>query len=418
MKVLIVNAYSGHGSTGKIVESIADTVEAHGDQAYIAYGFYKTQHKNAIKLKLGGRYHNFYEIMKCRLTGYFGYTSRLATYRLIHWIKRNKPDIINLHNIHGGYVHVSLLARYLQKAGIPIVWTLHDCWTFTGHCSHFQLAQCNRWKTGCFDCPDRKLKQSYPISYFFDRSKEQYKWKKAAFSSIPNVTMVAPSHWLEELVRQSFFQNASFQTIHNGINLEVFKPRKSDCKNRLGCEGKHLILAVAASWGKRKGLNYVYQLAERLPKDDYQVVVVGLNDDQMKALPTGVIGIKRTNNAQELAELYSAASVLVNPTLEDNYPTVNMESIACGTPVVTFRTGGSPESITHETGTVVAQHDLDAMYNAVIYWANCNLRNECLTYAQKHFDGNACFEAYYELFVTMYKNGNEGGKSGDNDTKE
>lgn len=401
MKVLIVNAYSGHGSTGKIVESIADTVEAHGDQAYIAYGFYRTQHKNAIKLKLGGRYHNFYEIMKCRLTGYFGYTSRLATYRLIHWIKKNKPDIINLHNIHGGYVHVSLLARYLQKAGIPIVWTLHDCWTFTGHCSHFQLAQCDRWKTGCFDCPDRKLKQSYPISYFFDRSKEQYKWKKAAFSAIPNVTMVAPSYWLENLARQSFFQQAKFQTIHNGINLDIFKPRESECKKKMNCEDKHIVLAVAATWGKRKGLNYVYQLAERLPQEVYQVVVVGLNDEQMKSLPSSIIGIKRTSNAKELAELYTAASVLVTPTLEDNYPSVNMESIACGTPVVTFKTGGSPESLTPETGSVVEQHDIDRMLEEILKWVKTDAQAVCRQYAVEHFEAMKCFEEYYQLFCAL-----------------
>lgn len=401
MKVLIINAYSGYGSTGRIVESIADTVDLHGDDAFIAYGYFKTKHKNALKLKMGGRYHNFYEIMKCRLTGYFGYTSRFATYRLIRWIEKNKPDVINLHNIHGGYVHVSILARYLQTAGIPIAWTMHDCWTFTGHCAYFQQAKCERWKTGCFDCPDRKLKQNYPISYFFDRSKAQYQWKKSDFTAIPNVTMVAPSNWLEDLARQSFFQQARFTTIHNGIDLNVFKPVESDCKKRLGCEGKHIVLAVAASWGRRKGLNYVYELAKRLPEAEYQVVVVGLNDEQMKSLPKGVIGIQRTNNAHELAELYSSASVFVNPTLEDTYPTVNMEAIACGAPVVTFRTGGSPESITEATGAVVEQYDMDGLERSVIDWAHRDVKAACRRYAVENFDAHVCFEKHYQLFQTL-----------------
>ena len=404
MKVLIVNAYSGHGSTGRIVESIADIIESHGDQAYIAYGYYKSKHKNTIKLKAGGRYHALYEIMKCRITGYFGYTSSASTYRLIHWIKKNKPDIINLHNIHGGYVHISLLAKYLQKAGIPIVWTLHDCWTFTGHCTHFQLVKCDRWKTECFDCPNRALKKNYPISYFFDRSKEQYRWKKADFSAIPNVTMVTPSCWLEGQVKQSFFKQSKFLTIHNGIDLDVFRPTDSICKARLGCEGKKMVLAVAAGWGNRKGLDYVYELSKRLPRDEYQVVIVGLKDKQMDSVPEGVIGIKRTNSTKELAQLYSAADVMVNPTLEDTYPTVNLEAIACGTPVVTFRTGGSPESITAETGAVVDQHDMDSLVRETITWAHRNVKDICRQYALDNFSAANCFDAYYDLFVKLFQN--------------
>ena len=395
MKVMLINAYCGWGSTGKIVEGIADTLIQQGHEAYIAYGYYKTDRPNTMKLKLGGRYQNFYEIMKCRLTGYFGFTSKQATFKLIKWIKTVQPDIINLHILHSGYLHIEILFNFLAKANIPIVWTFHDCWAFTGHCAHFTRVKCEKWKTGCFDCPE---KDSYPIRYFFDRSKEQYARKKAAFTSVKNMTIVTPSNWLADLVKQSFMGYGTVEVIHNGIDLEVFRPREADVKSRYGIEGKKLVLSVAASWGKRKGLNYLYELAKRLPEDQYQVMVVGLNETQLRELPKGIIGIGRTRDQIELAEIYSAADVFVNPTLEDNYPTVNLESIACGTPVVTFSTGGSPESITLETGAVVSCADMKDLIDKVISWSNKNVHNECRRYAEQNFGKQERFADYARLF--------------------
>ena len=398
MKVLIVTAYGGWGSTGKIADSIAANVVDHGHEAVVAYGFYRSAFANSVKLKSGARYMSFFEIFKSRITGYMGFTSKHATRKLISLIRKEKPDVINLHNAHGGYVHIELLFQYIKKEQIPVVWTIHDCWSFTGHCAHFEKVGCDRWKTACFDCPDRKLKQSYPISYFFDQSPEQYRRKKTAFSEVENLTIATPSQWLADLAKQSYLGYARIKAIHNGIDVGLFNPIVSDVKKRYDCENKKLVLAVAMGRSERKGYGYILKLAERLPKDEYQVMVVGLNERQMQEIPAGIIGIPRTANQKELAEIYSAADVLVNPTLGDTYPTVNLESIACGTPVVTFRTGGSPESITSETGAVVEQHDIDALEREVIRWANTNAREACRNYAIQNFDRNKCFDEYTSLF--------------------
>ena len=208
MKALIVTAYGGWGSTGRIADSIAANVVRHGHEAVVAYGFYQSAFDNSVKLKCGARYMSFFEIFKSRITGYMGFSSKHATRKLIRLIKKERPDVINLHNVHGGYLHIELLFRYIKKEHIPVVWTIHDCWSFTGHCAHFEKVGCDRWKTGCFECPDRKLKQSYPISYFFDRSSEQYKRKKIAFSGVPNLTIATPSQWLANLAKQSYAGNA------------------------------------------------------------------------------------------------------------------------------------------------------------------------------------------------------------------
>ena len=399
MKVLIVTAYGGWGSTGKIADSIAANVVQHGHDAVLAYGFYRSGYENSVKLKSGARVMSFYEIFKSRLTGYMGFTSRHATKKLIRLIKREKPDVINLHNVHGGYVHIELLFHFIKEACIPVVWTIHDCWSFTGHCAHFEKLGCERWKTGCFDCPDRKLKQSYPISYFFDRSVQQYRRKKNAFTGVENLTVATPSKWLADLAAQSYIGYARIVPVHNGIDINLFQPVESDVKRRYGCENKKLVLAVALGWGERKGYQYVLKLAQRLPKDKYQVMIVGLNERKMQEVPDGIIGLSRTSNQQELAELYSAADVLVNPTLGDTYPTVNLEAIACGTPVVTFRTGGSPESITDRTGAVVEPHDMEALEREVIRWADIDAGQACRDYAVAHFDRKMCFDKYTELFV-------------------
>lgn len=395
MKVMLISAYCGWGSTGKIVEGIADTLAAQGHEAYIAYGYFKSNRPNTLKLKFGGRYQNFYEIMKCRITGYFGFTSKRATYKLIRWIEEVQPDAINLHILHSGYVHIEILFDFLAKKNIPIVWTFHDCWAFTGHCAHFTRVKCDKWKNGCYACPE---KDSYPIRYFFDRSKEQYARKKAAFTSVENMAVVTPSRWLADLVKQSFMGYGSVDVIHNGIDLNIFKPTQSDVKSKYGIEGKKLVLAVAASWGKRKGLSYLYELAEKLPKDKYQIMIVGLNESQLRELPKNVIGIGRTGSQKELVEIYSAADVLVNPTLEDTYPTVNLESIACGTPVVTFKTGGSPESVTNETGAVVECGDMDDLLDKVITWSQKSAKQVCRDYAERNFNKQDRFVDYVRLF--------------------
>lgn len=253
------------------------------------------------------------------------------------------------HKVHGYYINLEILFEYIKKKNIPVVWTFHDCWAFTGHCPYFELVHCEKWKTGCYDC---EQKRHHPTSLVFDNSKWNWGKKKELFTEIPNLTIVTPSEWLAGLVRQSFFKGCRTEVINNGINLNDFKPTTGTIIDRLQIGNRKVILGVSSTWAKSKGLDDFIQLASLLPKT-YVIVLVGLTKQQKEELPNTIVGIERTDSVKELAELYTLASVFVNPTYEDNYPTTNLESLACGTPVLTYRTGGSVEAAGNEYGKIV-----------------------------------------------------------------
>lgn len=270
-----------------------------------------------------------------------------------------------MHNIHGYYINYQILFDYLAKREIPVVWTLHDCWTFTGHCAHFALAGCYQWKNEeCLHC---KHKKSYPTSLFLSRAHRNFLEKKMAFTAPKNVTIVTVSHWLEELVKQSFLSCHRVKTINNGIDTQIFVPKQNirELRKKMGVCQPYMLLGVASVWEVSKGIFDFVKLRSLLPCDRYAIVMVGVDDKMAKALPKDIVIVKRTNNVEELAEIYSAADVFLNPTWQDSFPTTNLEAMACGTPVVTYRTGGSPESLTTETGKVVAQGDLAALVSGV-----------------------------------------------------
>lgn len=405
MKIIIVTAYGGWGSTGKIADGIASTAKQANHEVWLAYGFFNSSFENCLKIKTGAKFSNFYEVFRTRITGYMGFTSNRATQKLKNWIINNNPDVINLHNLHGGYLHIEKLMEFLKSSGIPIIWTLHDCWSFTGHCAHFQIANCNRWKTGCFDCPDCKRKESYPISYFFDRSSEQYMRKKVAFSDVPNLTIVTPSQWLADLVKESFLKEYPVKVIHNGIDLEIFKPSPSDFREKHGIPAeKSMLLGVAFGWGKRKGLDVFVELARRLDPEKYQIVLVGTDEKTDKLLPENIISIHRTQNQAELAQIYTAADLFVNPTREEVLGLVNIEALACGTPVVTFNTGGSPECIDESCGSVVPCDDINALEREIIRICTEKpySQADCLEHA-KSFDMNERFQEYVDLYESITK---------------
>ena len=336
-----------------------------------------------------------------RITGYNGCSSYFATKKLLFQITKFHPDILHFHNLHNSYVNLSMLFNYIKQKHIPVIWTLHDCWAFTGHCPYFTMAKCEKWKTGCYRCPQYK---DYPKS-LFDNSKKMYRLKKKWFTGVENMTIVTPSQWLADLVKQSFLKDYPVKVIHNGIDLNVFKPTPSDFKVKYNIpESKHILLGVAFGWGKRKGLDVFIELAKRLDYNKYQIVLVGTDDKTDKQLPAEIISIHRTQNQQELAEIYTAADLFVNPTREENYPTVNMEAIACGTPVITFRTGGSPEIITDETGVVVDCDDIDAMQKEIERICETKLfaKENCLNQA-KLFDMNDRFQEYVNLYKEVIK---------------
>jgi len=361
VKVLMINVVCGIRSTGRICTDLATALEAQGHEVKIAYGRENVPEQfQKYAVRIGTDRDIMLHGVKARLFDGAGFGSKTATIRFIKWVKEYDPDVIHLHNIHGYYINVEVLFNYLKTCGKKVIWTLHDCWSFTGHCAYFDYVSCEKWKTGCYSCSQ---KTEYPSRIGPDMSKPHYALKKNLFTGIQDMTLVTPSQWLADLISESFMKEYQTRVIYNGVDTAIFKPTEGNVKEKYGCVGKKIVLGVAAVWDKRKGLSSFVELAKRLD-ESYQIILVGLSRDQIDKLPSSIIGIERTNSVQELASLYSAADVFVNPTLEDNYPTTNIEAIACGTPVITYETGGSSESA-KMYGTAVPKRYMSKLVKAI-----------------------------------------------------
>ncbi len=350
MKVLMINSVCGIRSTGRICTDLAELLEKNGHICRIAYGRETVPEKyERFAVRIGGDLDVKAHGVKARLFDAAGFGSRGATRKFIEWIKTFEPDLIHLHNIHGYYINIELLFDFLKEYGKPVIWTLHDLWAFTGHCAY--TAGCDRWKNGCGSCVK---KGSYPSSYI-DNSRSNYKRKKELFCGLDRMILVTPSEWLAGIVSKSFLSGVETKVIRNGIDLDVFKPTCSDFRERYGLTDKKIVLGVASAWSTSKGFDDFIKLSEMLD-DRFKVVMVGVTEKQAEMLPEGILRITRTNDVKELAAIYTAADVFVNLTYDDNYPTVNLEAQACGTPVITYRTGGSVESV--DDSCIVDQGDL------------------------------------------------------------
>lgn len=363
MKVLQINVVCGIRSTGRICTDLAEILESNGHACKIAYGRMDVPEKyRKYAIKIGNKVTLKVDAGLTRLLDNAGLNSYFATKRLIGKIKDYEPDIIHLHNLHGSYIHIRVLFDFLKTYDKPVVWTLHDCWAFTGHCAYFSQAGCQKWQTGCHTCPQKK---EYPKSVFLGRARSNFAIKKDMFSELDKLMLITPSAWLAELVDQSFLREYPIKVINNGIDTEKFNICPNESFRNVLPADKKIVIAVASTWDKRKGLEDVVEISRRLD-DRYQVVVVGVSESQKAALVNeNLIAITRTNNVKQLAELYSAAHVFINTTYEDNYPTVNIEALCCGCPVITYHTGGSIESVDETNGMVVPQGDVAAMVSAI-----------------------------------------------------
>lgn len=388
-KLLQINVTANQGSTGKIAEQVGRLVMSHGWESWIAYGRGVPRSESGL-IRIGNDLDMRIHGAQSRLFDNHGLASRGVTKQFIKTVREINPDIVHLHNIHGYYLNYPILFEWLKEWGGPVVWTLHDCWPFTGHCAYFMMSRCEKWRTGCHDCGSLR---SYPASLLADSSKRNYDLKKRIFTSLGDrLTMVPVSHYVGDYLKDSFFRDTRCEVIHNGIDTDVFRPCADKAK---------MVLGVANVWEPRKGLEDFYRLRECLPAD-YRILLVGLTPTQIKHLPRGIDGISRTENQQELAKLYSQAIALVNPTYEDNYPTVNLEAIACGTPVITYRTGGSPESLTEATGRVLEQGDIRGIADAINgFEGNSSIGKICRTYAEDNFNQKKCFDAYFRLYQNL-----------------
>lgn len=358
-RILFINSVC-NGSTGTICKNLYKAAQEAGHTCCIAYGRGDAP-EGFNTIKIGNQLDTYLHVLKARLFDASGFGSKKATKSFIKQIEKFKPDVIHLHNIHGYYVNIEILFNYLkQHPEIKKIWTLHDCWSFTGHCAYYTYAKCEKWQTGCNgNCPNKK---EYPQT-ILSNIKSNFNKKREIFSGVENMILVTPSKWLKKEVEKSYLKDYPIEVINNGVDTNVFRPIPSNIKQQYGIEDKKVILGVASVWDKRKGLDTFIELSKDLD-DQYQIVLIGLSKKQIEKLPKNVIGISRTENVQELVKWYSAADVYFNPTLEDNYPTTNLEAIACGIPVITFNIGGSPESAYADEDKIVT-NDINSIVETI-----------------------------------------------------
>lgn len=394
MKIVQINSVCESGSTGKICVSISKLLSEKGIENYILYTTNKSDYS------LGFKYMNLFEVkfqaIKSRILGNYGFNSKRATKRLLGKLDEISPDIVHLHNLHSHNVHLGDLFEYLKKKKIKIFWTFHDCWAFTAYCSHYEMIDCNQWNCGgCKNCPEKKKK-----SWFFDRSRYLFEKKKQLFEGL-DLTIITPSKWLANQVTNSFLRKYKVIVINNGIDLSVFYPRESDFRHKYQINDKFIVLGVAFDWGTKKGIDVFIELSKRLD-DSYQIVLVGTNKKIDKQIPKNVLTIHRTQNQNQLAEIYTAADVFVNPTKEDTFPTTHIEALACGTPVIAFDVGGCFEMLNENCGEVVEKNNVDAIENRIISlkYSKVYPAENCVLRASEF-----CANEKYEEYVALYTKG-------------
>lgn len=397
MKILMINSVCGIRSTGRICTDIADELTKQGHQVKIAYGRETVPEKyQKYAVRIGSDLSVKVDALTTRILDNAGFNSKAVTKRFLEWVRKYDPDVIHLHNIHGYYINLPLLFEYLAKSNKKVIWTLHDCWSFTGHCAYFTYAKCDRWKKGCHDCP---CKKEYPASLKHDRSELNWKQKRKMFTSVKDMTIVTPSKWLAGLVKRSYLKKYPVVVINNGIDTSIFKPTQSDFREKHGLEGKKIILGVASVWDRRKGLEDFIKLSKMID-DHYAIVLVGLSEKQIKQMPKNIICISRTNSQQELAEIYSAADVFLNPSYEETMGLVSVEALACGTPVVSSDCTALPEFVLPETGAVFHERDGFLIYHEIRKVISKNYDSLRL------FKMSQCYEKIlkYKEYLNLYEN--------------
>jgi len=404
-KILQINSVLNFGSTGRIAEGIGQAAIRHGWESYIAYGRNQRDSQSRA-IKVGNDWDIKFHVLQTRVLDRQGLASNRATNELVEEIEEIKPDIIHLHNLHGYYLNFKVLFDYLKRTGIPVVWTFHDCWPITGHCAYFSFVGCQKWKTQCEHCPQ---KTKYPASYGLDRSYQNYCDKKSLFTSISQTTMVLVpvSYWLDNIIAESFLKRFTTKVIYNGVDINTFFPQDiSDIRKKYRLEGRHVLLGVASSWSERKGLPDYLQLSRTL-KDDEVIVLVGLSEKQIEKLPLRIMGIKRTENLDELAALYSLADVVCNFSVEETFGLTTVEGFACGTPGIVYNCTASPELITSDTGFIVEAGDIEGVRSAIdviMSRGKASYSSVCRERAVKMFNKDTQYEKYIQLYKELLAN--------------
>lgn len=405
MKVLQINSVCGHGSTGTIAVGIAEALEQKGHQCYIAYGLGSTTFHNGFSFGNKIEYY-IHNLLFTRILGLHGYGSYFSTKKLVKYIETINPDIIHLHNIHGNYLNYIVLFRYLKCKKIPIVWTLHDCWSFTGHCAHYTIAKCDKWKSICSACPQ---KNSYPPSLFFDTSKHCYLKKKKYFGQTSDITIVPVSTWLKNQVENSFLSIHRIYLIYNGINTSLFKPvpiSNLKFRKKYNLEGQFIAVACATAWSYKKGLLDYIKLSKLLDHN-YSIVLVGLTTQQINLLPSSIIGIERTNNVYELIDIYASADVVLNLSYEETFGMTTIEGMACGTPSIVYNATASPELVDERTGYVVEKGDVNSIktkIEEIKEKGKSYFSQHCIERVNHLFNQTIQYNKYIDLYNNILNN--------------
>lgn len=399
MRVFIINTVCGSGSTGRIVTDLAEMLIGHQHQPMIAYGYgnpnnIEREYTYLVHSKVDYYNHN----LSARITDHTGLYSKKATKKLICKIQEFDPDILNLHNIHGYFVNYEILFSYIKEAGIPVLWTLHDCWPFTGHCTHFSMADCYQWQEKCHNCIQLRR---YPKCYFKGDVSGNYTRKKEAFTGVKNLTLVTPSGWLTEMVMHSFLRDYPVEIIPNGVDLEIFKPDRKNVKINNIDSDKRLLLGVSSHWNEAKGLKDFIKLSENLDSK-YQLVLVGLTDDQIRKMPPSIIALPRTASVHELAAYYATADAFLNLSYEETMGMTTVEAMACGTPVIVYNKTALPETVSEGCGEVVEAGDIDAVRGAINRLAGQKSdRKEALLSKSMLYEKKAQYKKYLDLYQTV-----------------
>ena len=401
-KVLQINTVVNSGSTGRIIEEIGQMAIASGWESYIAYGRNKRPSTSKL-IRIGNDKDIMLHGLQTRLFDRHALGSRNATYDFIQQIQDIKPDIIHLHNLHGYYINIEILFEFLKKAKTPVLWTLHDCWPITGHCTYFSYVGCLKWKTECYKCPQ---KTRYPASNFIDRSKKNFILKKELFNSINNLTLVPVSQWLSGILKESFLQTYPRKIIHNGINTEVFKPSEvSNFRIKYGFDNKFILLGIASVWEPRKGLIDFIKLSKQLDSD-YQIVLVGLTDKQIKQLPDNILGIERTENIETLVQIYSTADIVLNLSYEETFGLTTVEGFACGTPGIVYNATASPELVDESTGLIVEPGDIKGLRGAIMQIKKKGKQyysKSCISRVHRLYKKEDKYQEYIDLYQSLLK---------------
>lgn len=395
-KLLQINVSANWGSTGKIAEQIGLHIMQQGWESYIAYGRYSNYSKSHL-IKIGKTADVYKHFLESKIFDNEGFASRRATKSLVNAIKKIQPNIIQIHNIHDHYLNYPILFKYLNTLNIPIIWTQHDCWAYTGGCTYYNIKGCYCWQYGCNNCPRRK-------GFYFDKSSIHYNLKKEIFGSLKNLIIVSVSDWLSKEISLSFLSDKMIHTIPNGVDTNIFTPlSNSKIREKYNLGNNKILLGVASVWHERKGLDDYLKLAKYL-KNNEKIVLVGLNNKQSKNLPSNVIPIPRTENVNELVALYNEAIVVLNLSYEETFGLTTVEGLSCGTPGIVYNCTASPELINEETGRIVESGDINGVYNAITELQSIgkeNMTKACRQRAVDKYNKDVCFNSYVKLYKSL-----------------